>query len=776
MISSLVLINGDFSFDLQVLLQKLLKPKRDSLPGYDKDDFLTQPSIDEVLDTMAEAFVTIHESVGSECGHQAVIDATIAVAYKLLRVERVHVIMIKRDGDGKLMTLDSFQPEADHSRGIAAVAASTGRTVYVNDLKNDKRFLSFTGDRGIIYANVICSALKSSSGEVIGVITCFDKKHEGLISAFNRDDESLLESIAVNASVALKKSSLFEECSREKRRYAALIPVIRARSCSTPLDMVLKEIVYLVGQLLETDSVSIFLVDHENREAVICASSNGLAGYTVAFGQGTAGIAVAKGVAVRITNARRDIDFNSEVDDFCGMVTKTIMCVPVPGFKDKSAPAAIIQAINKRGGDNFDFFDEVSLLMICQELSNVLRSKAIELQELKSSTANSGRRCSTDIALLNSLLTEYGSKRYKMQSFSPSISRTSSYLLLPKSLSSSGSFRLPGLDTDAVDMMSEEEVDEYLACHDTDPFLLDDMALIFLAQHMLDAYGLVERFELNIGKLHQFFITVHQNYHKNNSFHNFKHAWGTMHLTYQILRKGADEYLTSLDILAVLIAAICHDLDHPGNNNAFEVATRSALAITYSDDVVLERHHCTMALKILFEPENDFTESLPLADKTRLRKVIISSIMATDMSIHFTLMAQLVTQSHQAVAFNKKESGDRILLTRFVLHSADIGAQTQSRELANKWTERCLNEFALQGEKEKALGLELTPFMQGLDDELTRMQLQVGFVGGIVVPLWSALAECFPQLEFAANQAISAKAHYSDEMTAISEKRSLSPA
>lgn len=771
MTTSLVQINDDLSLDFQVLLRKLLKSIRKIEPGA----LLMERSIDETLDIMAESFVTIYESVGSECGHQAVIDATISVSYKLLQVERVHVLMIKRDQDGKLMTLDSFQPEADQSRGIAAVAASTGRTVCVNDLKNDKRFISFTGEKGAAYANVICSALKSSCGEVIGVITCFDKKVKGVISAFNRDDESLLESIAVNASVALTKSSLFEDCSREKKRYAALIPVIRARSCSTPLDVVLKEIVYLVGQLLETDSVSIFLVDHENNEAMICASSNGLVGYTVAFGQGTAGIAVAKGVAVRITNARRNIDFNSEVDDFCGMITKTIMCVPVPGFKNKSAPAAVIQAINKRGGDNFDSFDEESLLMICQELSNVLRSKAIELQELRSSTSSSVRRSSTDIALLNSLLTEYGSMRYKLQSFSPSISRTSSFLLLPKSLSSSGSFRLPGLDTDAVDMMSEEEVSGYLACHDTDPFLLDDMALIFLAQHMLDAYGLVERFELNISKLHQFFIMVHQNYHKNNSFHNFKHAWGTMHLTYQILRKGADEYLTSIDILAVLIAAICHDLDHPGNNNAFEVATRSTLAITYSDDVVLERHHCSMALKILFEPENNFIECLAVADKSRLRKVVISSIMATDMSIHFTLMAQLVTHSHQAVTFCKKDSGDRIMLTRFVLHSADIGAQTQGKELADKWTERCLNEFALQGEKEKALGLELTPFMQGLDDELTRMQLQVGFVGGIVVPLWSALAECFPQLEFAANQALSAKAHYSDQVTAISAKRGLSP-
>ena len=203
------------------------------------------------------------------------------------------------------------------------------------------------------------------------------------------------------------------------------------------------------------------------------------------------------------------------------------------------------------------------------------------------------------------------------------------------------------LDRAPVDTMAQEEVEEYLYCHDTDPFELDDMTLIYLSKHMLDAYGLVERFELNLDKLRVFLITVHNNYHKNNSFHNYKHAWGTMHLTFQILKKGADRYLTSLDIMALLIAAICHDLDHPGNNNAFEVATRSALAVTYSDDTVLERHHCSTALKLL--DEHDFMPVMMKNDKVRLRKIITASIMATDMSQHFSLLDLLTSHGMREI-------------------------------------------------------------------------------------------------------------------------------
>ena len=719
--------------------------------------------------------MTIHEAVSKEGGNQSVLDHTIHVTYKLLPVERVHIIMIARDADDKLMTSDCFQYEADLSRGVAASVATTGRTACINEAEQDSKSLRPGEKPKIPFKNLICAAIKSSTGEVIGVITAFDKsdKNDSRSVPFNHCDECLLEIIATNMGVALNKAAVYEQTSREKRRYSALVPVLRARSCEKPLNEILRKTVDVVCQLLNSELVSIYLVDHATQEAVICASKDGLEGYTVSFGQGIAGTVAKNGKVVRIVDAYNDSRFDPNVDNCTGVITKTMMCVPVPGFNEETVAAAVIQAINKTAGNNFDSFDEESLVLLSTELSNVLRSKAIELHELRSLTSSNGtgRKYNSDMELQQSLLREYGSKRYKAPYLLRCISRTESFRARRNTLGSSGLIKLHGLDTNAVDMMSEETVRAYLSCHDTDPFLLDDMTLIYLAKHMLDNYGLIERFQLNLDRLRHFLIAVHKMYHKNNSFHNFKHAWGTMHLVYQILSHGADDYLTSLDILAVLLAAICHDLDHPGNNNAFEVATRSTLAVTYSDDTVLERHHCSSALKLLSAAENDFLENLTPSEKIKLRKIITTSIMATDMSQHFLLVEQLVFHGARHVPFSKKDSEERIILTRLVLHCADIGAQTQKRELALKWTERCLDEFAAQGAKEIELGLELTPFMQGLDLELTRMQLQVGFVGGIVVPLWSALAGCFHDLEFAASQALNNKIHYADQVSSLLEVR-----
>jgi len=43
---------------------------------------------------------------------------------------------------------------------------------------------------------------------------------------------------------------------------------------------------------------------------------------------------------------------------------------------------------------------------------------------------------------------------------------------------------------------------------------------------------------------------------------------------------------------ALFISSAAHDVDHPGNNNIYEIKTKSKLATLYNDQAVLENHHC----------------------------------------------------------------------------------------------------------------------------------------------------------------------------------------
>ena len=93
--------------------------------------------------------------------------------------------------------------------------------------------------------------------------------------------------------------------------------------------------------------------------------------------------------------------------------------------------------------------------------------------------------------------------------------------------------------------------------------------------------------------------------------------------------------LQPFDALTLLIAAIGHDVGHPGVNNAFLVALNAPLAQLYNDKSVLESFHCAAYSQILRRYWKSVFED------TAMRGLMINSILATDMGLHFKYMADL---------------------------------------------------------------------------------------------------------------------------------------
>ncbi len=53
-------------------------------------------------------------------------------------------------------------------------------------------------------------------------------------------------------------------------------------------------------------------------------------------------------------------------------------------------------------------------------------------------------------------------------------------------------------------------------------------------------------------------------------FHNFTHGFNVMHCCYLILKNIEwQKYCDAVDVLALLVAAIGHDLNHPGLANPY---------------------------------------------------------------------------------------------------------------------------------------------------------------------------------------------------------------
>lgn len=72
-------------------------------------------------------------------------------------------------------------------------------------------------------------------------------------------------------------------------------------------------------------------------------------------------------------------------------------------------------------------------------------------------------------------------------------------------------------------------------------------------------------------------------YHDTNPYHNSVHAADVtqaMHCFIQEKRIGP--HLSPMETMCSILAAVTHDLDHPGVNQHFLIATKSHLAALYN--------------------------------------------------------------------------------------------------------------------------------------------------------------------------------------------------
>jgi hypothetical protein len=103
--------------------------------------------------------------------------------------------------------------------------------------------------------------------------------------------------------------------------------------------------------------------------------------------------------------------------------------------------------------------------------------------------------------------------------------------------------------------------------------------LLLLAKKMFVRLDLLNAFDIKPEVLERFLMVVKQNYNAN-PYHNWRHAFDVTQATFCFLTHfQAHTKLTPLDMLGLLVASLCHDLGHPGVNNAYMVTTMSDLAI-----------------------------------------------------------------------------------------------------------------------------------------------------------------------------------------------------
>ncbi|RHY91394.1 hypothetical protein DYB37_005336 [Aphanomyces astaci] len=246
---------------------------------------------------------------------------------------------------------------------------------------------------------------------------------------------------------------------------------------------------------------------------------------------------------------------------------------------------------------------------------------------------------------------------------------------------------------------------------DFDVFRLQGNALThmgyFLLRDLVEEHLLLDAHTLAV-----FLIEIQQGYIMVNPYHNAMHAADVMQTSnYFSTRNTISPFLRPLDRTLVLLAACIHDYKHDGFNNGFHIASGtdgSELAIRYNDTAVLENFHVAQAF-------------------------------LTMKSAGCMLFAKLNLDDYK---YDTSSLNVHKMLMKMIIHTSDVSNPAKTRMTMLRWTDRVVDEFFGQGDKEKTLGLVVSPFMDRTTLALKKMQL--GFADFVVSPLfhvWSNISD-----------------------------------
>jgi len=257
-------------------------------------------------------------------------------------------------------------------------------------------------------------------------------------------------------------------------------------------------------------------------------------------------------------------------------------------------------------------------------------------------------------------------------------------------------------------------------------------------------------------------------YHAANPYHNYAHATDVVTCVYRWFRMNrAVEWLDEMDQLSLLVAAMAHDIAHPGRTSPFLIETSHELAIRYNDRSPLENMHCSKLFEITKKEAFDIFSKFDSGAYRKLRKTCINAIIHTDNALHFDMVKQVNStydmvsdicdnQANHSEGLLEnylevlKSKDNATLWQQIILHLCDVATPLKPWAISMTWARCVQDEFFNQGDEEKQLGLPVG----FLNDryKVNRNSSEHGFINFLVAPLTIATTSLFPYMQPLAEQ------------------------
>ncbi|EFX88338.1 hypothetical protein DAPPUDRAFT_311486 [Daphnia pulex] len=642
-------------------------------------------------------------------------------------VPKLFDVTVDSDFDDTLLKAGLEAQPIPLGSGIAGHVALTKTGLRIVDAYRDERFLPEIDKRtGYVTHSILCLPILNRQGGVVGVAQMVNKK--GAISGFTSSDEEIFRRYLCFAGIGIQNARLFLRVQNEKQRNQVLLGLAESIfQEQTSLKKLVQLMMSNARNYLHCRRIVIYVFSPSE------ASHGEEMDITTGFEY------------VNDEGLGRSSNQNCEINLLSSVQLQESPFTHLARFVAQKRQVIRINEIS-------DYSD------CCPELAKLLRGVAAPINQFLSLPIYNARSAVVGVVqLLNKVDGKAftSSDKLAVESFAlfcgMAIHNTQTYEEVSK-LSAKQKVAIECLSYHS--RANEEDVEqlendvipstEYynLTKYDFIDFELSDLDTCKVVLRMFIHCDLINIFRIPYKVLCRWILSVKKNY-RPVKYHNWRHALNVAQTMFALLKTGKmEQFMTDLDILSLLIACLCHDLDHRGTNNAFQSKVMSPLAVLYSTST-MEHHHLDQCTMILSDDSNNILQSLSPEQYRQSVHMIEHAILSTDLAVYFRKKSRFITMVENG-EFNWQDPDQKSLLCGMMMTGCDVGAIAKPWSIQHRIAKLVAEEFFEQGDMEK-LQLNETPIAMFDRDEKDNLpKMQIGFIDSICLPLYRALSESFP--------------------------------
>jgi len=500
----------------------------------------------------------------------------------------------------------------------------------------------------------------------------------------------------------------------------------------TKLNRLVAAILAQAPLVFNCDRATLYVVDKYNEELIGITESFE---FRVPAGHGIAGHCVSNNETVNIQDTKKDPRWSASMDDKLGYQTKSMLTSPVVTVGGRVIAA--LQLMNKNDGGAFGDRDLDILALFSQSTGTVLHK--LIMGDVGNVLVADSRMAESSKAFVTQFFAEIANKELQV-TMKPAAEKV---LNLVKAALSLG--MLKKTQTEAV--VPEAHLPagfspEDMAGMELNFLELSNGEMRDMIEWVFVSTGSTAAFSIPLPVLKGFLEAIEAAYTKNGvAYHNFQHCFQVFHGIYYMSHApllGSIFKSEPLLWLALMVGALGHDTEHPGQSNSFLVASSHELAIMYNDQSVLENHHAATTFRLLRDTATEIFPGQMGADKKKMfRKTVITTILATDLSRSSNVVQELQLMADERVEEHVEEWVHQLLPA--LLHAADTDHPTRPWVVHSAMSLRIAEEFFAQSQQEAELGLPSLQFMSVPPVMEQIAPMQVSFLQFVSVPLWDGV-------------------------------------